>query len=87
MVDRPLDHPLEARGRLGVLIGIDDQARQFLVEIAAQLIAQSVEVDAAGMQHGGRILVVGQRQQQMLERGVFMATLVRIPQGAVQALL
>ena len=40
-----LDHALEAGGRLGVFASVGDQVVEFLVDIVAQVLAQSVEID------------------------------------------
>ena len=82
-----LQHALEARGRLGVLGVAGDQVAELVVDIGDDLAAQLVEVDAAGAQHGDRILVLGQRQQQMLERGVFVPALIGVGEGPVQRFL
>ena len=82
-----LHHPLEAGGRLGVARPVGGQACEVLVKELGQIRAQLVEVDAAGAQHGGRVRVVGQAQQEVLQRRVFMATLAGKRQGAVERLL
>ena len=81
-----LDHALEARGRLGVVAAVGDQIFEFGFEIIDEAGAQLVEIDAAGAHHGGRIGVVDQRQQQMLERRILMMTLVRNRQRTMQGL-
>ena len=43
---------------------------------STRLLAQHVDVDVAGAHHRGRVLVVDQREQQMLERRVFVVALV-----------
>ena len=86
-VDRgALQHALEAGGRLGVLDLGRHQIDQFVVDIIDQLAAQFLEIDRAGAQHRHRILVLGQGQQQMLERRVFVPAFIGIGQGAVQGL-
>ena len=79
-----LQHALEARGRLGVLAVVRDQVGQLVVDIGQDLAAQPVEIDAAGAQHRDRVLVLGQRQQQVLEGGVFVPPLVGVGEGPVQ---
>ena len=71
-----LDDALEAVGRLGLLLAVDDEVFEFGVEILDDGLAQRIEVDAAGPQHRRRIDIVDQRQQQMLERRVFVMALV-----------
>ena len=73
---RALHDALEAVGRLGLLLAVDDEVFEFGVEIVDDGLAQRVEVDAAGPQHRRRIDVVDQRQQQMLERRIFVTALV-----------
>ncbi len=85
--DRALDHALEAGGRLAILGAVGDQVFQLGFEIGDQAAAQLVEIDVAGAHHGRSILVVDQRQQQMLERRVFVMTFVGECKGAVKRLL
>ena len=86
-VDRgALQHALKARGRLGVVLVRGDQVAELVVDIGQHLAAQPVEIDAAGAQHRDRILVLGQRQQQMFERGVFVPALVGVGQRPMQRL-
>ena len=60
---------------------------QILVEELAEILAQLVEIDAAGAQHGRRVAVVGQAEQQMFQRGIFVPALAGEGEGAVQRLL
>ena len=86
-VDRgALQHALEARGRLGVLAVAGDEVGQLVVDIGQHLAAQPVEIDAARAQHRDRVLVLGQRQQQMLERGVFVPPLIGVGERPMQRL-
>ena len=64
-----LDHPLEAGGRHASL-SVDNQRRQVVVDIVDELAAKLVEIDRAGLHDGGGIAFVGERQKQVLERGV-----------------
>ena len=80
--DGALDHALEAGGRLGVVVRIEHEAGELVVEISGELVAQQVEVDVAGAHHRRGVAVVEQRQEQMLERRVFVAALVGILQSA-----
>ena len=80
-----LDDALEAGGRLGILVIAGDQIVEFGVDIVEHGALQLLEVDVAGAHDGGRVGVVDQRQQQMLERGIFVMPLVgesRAPDGA-----
>ena len=81
-----LDHALEAGGGLGVLAILDDQCQQFLVDIMLQRQAQRLGIDIAGLHHLGGVGIVHQRQQQMLERRIFVMAVARELDGAVQRL-
>ncbi len=81
-----LHHALEAGGRLRVAGRSVARPGQVLVQELAQILPQLVEVDAAGAQHGGRIAVVGQAEQQVLQRRIFVPALAGERQGAVQRL-
>jgi hypothetical protein len=74
--DGALDDALEAGRRLGIAATIGHQVCQFGVDIGLQIAAQRVDVDAACPQHRRRIEVVDERQQQMLQRGIFVAALI-----------
>ncbi len=63
-----------------------DQVFEFAFEVGRQAAPQLVEIDIAGPHHGGGILVVDQREQQVLERGVFVMPLVGERQRAMQGL-
>ena len=75
---RPLEHPLEAGSRLRVFGTIGDQVGEFVVEVFTELGAQLVEVDATGSQDRYGILILGEREQQVLKRGVFVTALVGV---------
>ena len=85
--DRALDHALEAGGRLGILGAVGDQVFQFGFEIGDQAAPQLVEIDIAGAHHRGGVLVVDQRQQQMLKRRIFMVPLIGEGERPVERLL
>ena len=72
-----LDDALEAVGRLGLLLAVDNEVFQFRIEVLDDRLAQRVEVDPAGAQHRRRVDVVDQREQQMLQRRVFVTALIR----------
>ncbi len=86
MDDGALDHALEPGGGLGILGPVGDQVLQFGFEIGDEAAAQLVEVDIARPHHRGRILVLDQRQQEMLERRIFMVPLVGERQRAMERL-
>ncbi len=74
---RALHDPLEAGGRLRLVLAVDDQVLEFGVEIVDDVLAQHVEIDVAGPHHRRGVGVVDQREQQVLERRVFVAAFVR----------
>jgi len=82
-----LDDALEAGGRLGILVAFADQVLQLRFEIGGQAAAQLVEVDIAGPHHRGGVLVVDQRQQEVLECRVFVMPFIGEGQGPVEGLL
>ena len=82
-----LDHALETGGRLRLSRPVGDKAGEVLVEEFRQVALQLLGIHAAGAEHGGRIRVVGQGEQQVLEGGVFVATLIRQSEGPVERLL
>ena len=86
MDHRALHHALEAGGRLGVLGAVGNEVLELGLEIVDEAAAQLVEIDAAGSHHRGGVLVVDQRQQQVLERRILVMPLVRDGQRAMQGL-
>ena len=83
---RALQHPLKAGGGLGVLGVAGDEIAELVVDIGEDLAAQPVEIDAASAQNRDRVLVLGQREQQVLERGVFVTSLIGVGEGPMQRL-
>ena len=82
----PTQDALETRGRLGVADGTADEAGELVVDIFDQVAPQAVEVEVAVAEEGDGVLVLGQRQQKMLERGIFVTTLVGEGERAMQGL-
>ncbi len=82
-----LNHPLEPGSRLGVLRAIRHQILQFGLHVGHQVPAQLVDIHIAGPHYRGSILVVDQRQEQVLQRGVFVVPLVGEREGPVERLL
>lgn len=82
-----LDDALEARRRLRFLDIVDDEIGELVVDIALEIAAQDVDVDAAGAHDGGGILVVGQSEKQMLERRIFVAALIGDGERAMESFL
>src|SRR5207248_1195039 len=55
--------------------------------IGGKAAPQLVEINVAGAHHGGCVLIVDQRKQQMLQCGVFVMTLIGERQRAMEGLL
>jgi len=85
--DRALNNALEAGGRLRVLRTVGDQVFQFGLEIGGKAAAQFVEIDITRPHYRRSVLIVDQRQQQMLERRVFVVPLVGQGQRPMEGLL
>ena len=83
---RALDDALEAGGRLGILVVAGDEIVEFGVDIGENGMLQFFEVDVAGAHDGGRLAIVDQREQQMLERRILMMTFVGESKRLVQRL-
>jgi len=83
---RALNDALKAGGRLGILGPIGDQIVELRFEIGDEAAAQLVQVDVAGPHDRRSILILDQRQQQVLERGVFVMALIGKRQGPVERL-
>ena len=81
-----LDDALEAGGRLGVLVVAGDQIVELGVDVGEDGVLQLVEIDVAGAHDGGGFGVVDQREQQMLERRIFMMTFVGESQRLMERL-
>ena len=79
--DGALDDALESAGRRRIGRAVGDQGAKLVVEIMFDGRLQLVAVDAAGGHHLTGMLVVDQRDQQMLERRIFVTTL-RLPRQA-----
>ena len=71
-----LDDALEAGGRLGILVIAGHQIVELGVDIGEHRALQLFEVDVAGAHDGGRVGIVDQRQQQVLERRIFVMPLI-----------
>ena len=76
MDDRALDDALETGGRLGVVAPVGDEIVEFGIDVIAQCLAQRVQIDRAGPHDRGRVQVVDEAEQQVLERRIFMAPFI-----------
>ena len=83
---RALQHALKARRRLCVVAVGGDEVGELIVDIFEDFAAQPIELDAAGTQHGDRVLILGQRQQQMFERGRFVPAFIGAGESPMQRL-
>jgi hypothetical protein len=63
-----------------------NEVGKLVVDVVQNLATQAVEVHAAGAQYRDRILVLGKRQQQMLERGIFVPALIGVSESPMQRL-
>src|SRR5215471_10231050 len=86
MNSRALQHALEASGRFCVVAMGGDEIGKLVVDIIQDLAAQAVEVDAARAKYGDSILILGERQQQMFERRIFVVALVGVGESPMQRL-
>ena len=86
MDDGALDDALESRRRLRILAAVGDQIGELGVDVIDEVAAQGIEIDVAGAHHGGRVLVVDQRQEQVLEGGVFVTPLARHRKSTMKGL-
>ena len=83
--DGAMHDALEAGGGLGLGRALDVEALgELVVQIFGDALAQGIEINEARLHDGRGVAVVQQREQQMLERGVLVLTLVGVFQCAVQ---
>ena len=82
--DGALDDALKAGGRLALVRVFIDQIVEFAIDVVAQILRQQFEIDRTGAQHRRGVGVLDKAEQQMFERGVFVMTLARGGEGAVQ---
>src|SRR5438045_7491944 len=86
MENRALDDALEAAGRSRVRGAVGDEGAELIVEILLYGCAKLVAVDATRSHHLRRMLIIDQRDQQVLESRIFVAAAARLPQGVVKGL-
>jgi len=82
--DRALDDALETGRGLGVFAVVHHKRAELIVHIAGEGPPQGTEVDFAGAHHGGGFFVVDQRQEQVLQRRIFVLSLIGVSDGAMQ---
>ncbi len=82
----PLDDALEAGRRLRFLTAGAREVLQLGVDIVGEIGLELLEIDIAGAHDGGRVLIVDERQQEMLERRIFVAPLIGERERAMQGL-
>ncbi len=83
---RALDHALEAGGRLGIVASGLHQVFEFRIHILDEVAAELVEIDVAGPHDRSRVLIIHQREQQVLESRIFVVAFVRESQSAMERL-
>ena len=82
-----LDDALETGGGLGLVVArVGREIGELVVDVVEQALLQRLEIDRARAHHGGGVAVVEQREQQMLQRGVFMPAFVCGSERPVQRL-
>ena len=81
-----LDDALESRSRLGILVVASHEVLEVGIDVVDEHAAQLVEIDVAGPHDGSRLRVIGQRKKEMLQRRVFVMSLIGVGQRLVQRL-
>ena len=84
--DGALDDALKAGGRLALVGVFIDEIVEVAIDVIAQVLGQQFEIHRTGPKNGRGVGVLYQAEQQMFERGVFVMTLARGGEGAVQTL-
>ena len=84
MHDRSLHDALERIRRMRVARSFRHDRLQLAVEVLDQARTKLLEVDRAGAHDSGRITVIDESQQQMLQRREFVVANIRILHSAVQ---
>ena len=86
MDHRALNHALETGGGFGVVVAFHHQVVELAVDVIDEIALELFEIDVARAHHGGGVLILDQRQQEVLERRVLVMALVRERERAVQGL-
>ncbi len=82
-----LNDALEARGRQWLVRRLGDDAFQAIVDEGFEVVAQPIDVDAAGLEDGRCVFIFGHRQEQMLQGRVFVTAFPGERERSVQGLL
>ena len=79
----PLQHTLEAQRRLGLPVLARRKHRRVLVHEGGELAPQLIHVRSHGPQYAGRVWLVHQGQQEVLDRHKLMTFLARFSEGCI----
>ena len=79
-----VDDALEPGGGLGLIKLVDDERGQIVFQKIREAVLDLRDVQAAAAHDRGGVRIVGQRVEQVLQRGVFVAVFLGKRQGAVQ---
>ncbi len=80
-----LDDALEARRRLRFGSSVGHQVGKFGIDVVGEIVAQFLDIHAAGLHHGHGILVFSKREQKMFQRRELLAAFCGEGKGAVQS--
>src|SRR6185369_65676 len=84
--DRTLDYALEAAGRSWVRRAVGNERPELIVEILLHAGAKLIAVDSAGGHHLGRVLVVDERDQEVLQGRIFVPAAAGLAKRVVEGL-
>ena len=84
---RSLQHALESERRLHLALLTLIELGGGLIDVLLQLLLELCEVRAAGAQHLAHLRSVEDREQQVLDREVFVTRLAGLVEGVVEAVL
>ncbi len=85
MDDSALNDPLKSGCGFGINIGVGNKVAEFSVNILHQIASEQIQVNPAGPHHGGRICIIGQRVEQMLQSRIFLTPLIGLSQSVVES--
>ena len=86
MDDGALDDALEGGGRPRILAIGHDEAVELFIDEVLEIALQRLDIDIAADQHRDGVAVIGQCEQQVLERGELMGALTRQVHRLMQGL-